>query len=98
MLQFHVVTDTFELARFLIQLGNKEASKTELFYEPAFQLGLDMLTRMKMFDEVVAVLIEEGHVMRALDFAYENKVTGMKVNSIQKNIEQAKKDGDDLKA
>lgn len=93
-----MLNDTFELARVLIQLGNKAASKSELFYGPAFQLGLDMLTRLRMHNEVVAVLIEEDYVMRGLDYAYENNVTGMKMKAIRENVELAKKDGDDLKA
>lgn len=42
MLQFHVFTDSLELARILVQLGSK-GDRKDAQYEPAFQLGLDML-------------------------------------------------------
>lgn len=47
LVQYHVLSDTLELARQLLDLGckeNQEDPENELcFYGPAFQMGLDML-------------------------------------------------------
>ena len=40
-----------------------------LFYEPAYQLGLDMLKKLKNNEDVVYALLNEGLILRALDFA-----------------------------
>jgi hypothetical protein len=68
MLQFSVFNDTLELARVLIQLGSKGGTK-QAHYEPAFQLGLDMLQRLQHHSEIVTALVSEDYVMRALDYA-----------------------------
>jgi len=55
MLQYHVFSDSLDLAKLLIYIGRKESSdelsddskKSKPYYEPAFQLGLDMLVRLK---------------------------------------------------
>lgn len=45
-----------------------------LYYEPAYQLGLDMLKKLKSNEDVVYSLLSEGLILRALDFAQENAV------------------------
>ena len=42
-----------------------------LYYEPAYQLGLDMLKKIKNNEDVVYALLGEGLILRALDFALE---------------------------
>ena len=42
ILQFYVLNDSLELARLLISIGSSGITQTP-YYEPAFQLGLDML-------------------------------------------------------
>lgn len=89
-MQFHVCADSIEFARQLINLGNKAAAKAGPFsgyYQPAFQLGLDMLQRMRYYPEIVSVLIAEDQVMKALDFAIQNDVTGIRVRSLVENAE-----------
>lgn len=49
LLQFHVFLDSMELARVLVELGSRHSKKTDSYYEPAFQLGLDMLQRLKQY-------------------------------------------------
>lgn len=43
------------------------------FYEPAYQLGLDMLKKLKSNEEVVYSLLNEGLIMRSLDYAVESQ-------------------------
>jgi len=40
-----------------------------LYYEPAYQLGLDMLKKLKTNEDVVYALLNEGLILRALDYA-----------------------------
>jgi hypothetical protein len=46
----------------------------------------------------VVALMNEDYVMKALDFAIEHEVVGMKLASILENVEYAKARGDDIKA
>lgn len=43
-------------------------------------------------------LVNEDFVMKALDFALEHEVHGMKTRSLQESVEMAKAKGDDKKA
>ncbi len=98
MLQFHVFTDSVELARVLISLGSKQAIQSDTYYQPAFQLGLDMMQRLKQYQEIVVALVNDDYVMKALDFALEHEVHGMKLKALVESIENAKSKGDDKKA
>ena len=42
-----------------------------VYYEPAYQLGLDMLKKIKNNEDVVYALLSEGLILRALDYAQE---------------------------
>lgn len=92
--------DSLELARILIDLGTKDldAQLKKPFYAPAFQMGLDMLQRLKKQDEIVVSLINEGMILKALDFALDYNVNSMRLSLFNKVIEQLKVDGDELKA
>lgn len=46
----------------------------------------------------MVALVNEGLVMKALDYAIENEVTGMKVQALQEAIDQLKQKGDDRRA
>ena len=98
LLQFHVFLDSLELARVLVELGSRQSKKTDTYYEPAFQLGLDMLQRLKQYQDIVIALVNEDYIMKALDFAIEHEVVGMKLNSLLESVEIAKQRGDDIKA
>jgi hypothetical protein len=84
LLQYHVLNENIELARLLINLGSTDAplsnpkeeggekapeGQAGLYYEPAYQAGLDMLKKLKSYDEIVVALINEGLTLRALNFA-----------------------------
>mmetsp|Transcript_45939 Transcript_45939/g.60892 ORF Transcript_45939/g.60892 Transcript_45939/m.60892 type:complete len:91 (+) Transcript_45939:2121-2393(+) len=49
LLQFYVLNDSLELARVLVSLGSCGNQNKNAHYEPAFQLGLDMLQRLKQY-------------------------------------------------
>jgi hypothetical protein len=57
-----------------------------------------MYQRMRYYPEIVSVLIAEDQVMKALDFAIQNEVTGIRVRSLVENAELAKAKGEDIKA
>eukprot|EP00469_Lotharella_globosa_P006950 CAMPEP_0167779988 /NCGR_PEP_ID=MMETSP0111_2-20121227/5107_1 /TAXON_ID=91324 /ORGANISM="Lotharella globosa, Strain CCCM811" /LENGTH=700 /DNA_ID=CAMNT_0007670449 /DNA_START=15 /DNA_END=2117 /DNA_ORIENTATION=- len=57
-LQYHVLQDSKEFALELISLQKR--------YEPAYQLGLDMLYRLSAFTEMMKVLLEHDQVLEAL--------------------------------
>ena len=43
-------------------------------------------------------LVNEDFVMKALDFALEHEVVGMKLSSLMESVESARQKGDDIKA
>jgi hypothetical protein len=51
-----------------------------LYYEPAYQLGLDMLKKLKTNEDVVYALLNEGLILRALDYAQESQVHSLKLS------------------
>jgi uncharacterized protein YpiB (UPF0302 family) len=46
----------------------------------------------------VVALVNDDYVMKALDFAIEHEVHGMKLKSLVESVELAKERGDDKKA
>ena len=99
LLQYHVLNETIEMARLLINLGSRDVSSqgdtneqaapatTKLHYEPAYQAGLDMLKKLKSYDEIVVALINEGLSLRALNFAQAYNVHSMKLSSFLEVVE-----------
>ena len=51
-----------------------------LFYEPAYQLGLDMLKKLKSNEDVVYALLNEGLLLRAIDYDQEFQVHSLKLS------------------
>lgn len=100
LVQYHVLTDSLELSRILIELGSKEnqGNPEAQFYAPAFQMGLDMLQRLKKFDEIVVALINEGHILKSLDYALDYNVHSMRMSLFQQVVQQLRDDGEELKA
>jgi hypothetical protein len=75
--QYHSLPDNFELAKYLVdecQVLNKEQEdenelkNTEEFRKNTFQYGLDMLIRLKKFEEAFMVMINKGMFAEALLF------------------------------
>ena len=60
-LQYHVIGDSPPVALQLLSLESE--------YAPAYQLGIDMLTRLCLYDELMHVLLSRGQVYRALRIA-----------------------------
>lgn len=57
-----------------------------------------MLQRQKQYQEIVVALVNDDYVMKALDFALEHEVHGMKLKSLVESVDSAKAKGDDKKA
>jgi len=98
LLQFSVLDETYELARVLIQLGSKSNIDSDSYFEPALNLGLDMMLRLKLHSEIVSTLIAEDYVMRALDHAQAYDVIGLRYKALIENVDSARAQGDDIKA
>ena len=99
-MQYHVLTDSLELSRILIEIGGKEsqADPNAKYYAPAFQMGLDMLQRLKKFDEIVVALINDGYILKALDYALDYNVHSMRMSLFMQVVHQLRTDGEELKA
>lgn len=69
-----------------------------LFYEPAFQIGLDMLKKLKQHEEIALALLHEGQLMKSLDIVSENSLSQLKMAAFQEGIEKLKSDGYTTKA
>ena len=54
---------------------------------------LDMLKKLKSNEEVVYALLNEGLILRALDFAQESNAQSLKVSLFIQSIERLKNDG-----
>ena len=115
LLQYHVLNETIDLARLLINLGSSDAplqpskqgdsndapegqAPHPLFYEPAYQAGLDMLKKLKSYDEIVVALINEGLTLRALNFAQAYNVHSMKLSSFLECVETLRNEGNHSQA
>lgn len=57
-----------------------------------------MHQRMRYYPEIVSTLVAEDHVMKALDYAIQFEVSGVRLRSLLENAEQAKQKGEDIKA
>jgi len=108
LMQYHVLNENLELARLLINLGSKEnllatqegegdppsgAAQPPLYFEPAYQAGLDMMKKLKTYDEIVVALLNEGLTLRALNFAQAYNVHSMKLTSFLAAVDQLRGDG-----
>ena len=107
LMQYHVLNENLELARLLINLGSKENSAVmvssseggegpppvPLYYEPAYQAGLDMMKKLKTYDEIVVALINEGLTLRALNFAQAYNIHSMKLTSFLAVVDQLRTEG-----
>lgn len=107
LLQYHVLNETIDLARLLINLGSHDSppapgesapSESPAFYEPAYQAGLDMLKKLKSYDEIVVALINEGLTLRALNFAQAYNVHSMKLSSFLECVETLRAEGKNAQA
>eukprot|EP00004_Rigifila_ramosa_P003558 TRINITY_DN1380_c0_g1_i10.p1 TRINITY_DN1380_c0_g1~~TRINITY_DN1380_c0_g1_i10.p1 ORF type:complete len:724 (+),score=165.68 TRINITY_DN1380_c0_g1_i10:219-2174(+) len=65
-LQYHVISDSVHVAYLLLSL--------EAIYPPSYQLALDMMKRLGLFNEIVEVLLTKGQVMAALRFVRSYRV------------------------
>jgi len=61
-------------------------------------MGLDMLQRLKKYDEIVVALINEGYILKALDYALDYNVHSMRISLFLQVIEQLKSENEELKA
>ncbi len=74
--------DMSELEGQYVSLNRAAGKEREfsLFYEPAYQLGLDMLKKLKSNEDVVYALLNEGLLLRAIDYAQECQVHSLKLS------------------
>ena len=92
LLQFHVFSESLELARLLVHLGSKSQGSDQ-YYPPAYQLGLDMFKKLQSHEEVVIALINEGLMIKALNFSQEYHVHSMKISTFLQKVEEIRESG-----
>lgn len=61
-------------------------------------MGLDMLQRLKKHDEIVVGLLNEGMVIKALDYALDYNVHSMRESLFQAVVNQLRTDGKEKEA
>ena len=57
-----------------------------------------MLQRLKKQDEIVVALINEGYILKSLDYALDYNVHSMRLSLFIAVIEQLRSEGEELKA
>ena len=57
-MQYHILSDSRPLALQLVRLSDS--------YEPLFQLGIDMLYRLKSNRDVITIFLQRGAVLEAI--------------------------------
>eukprot|EP00347_Sterkiella_histriomuscorum_P007368 403349210 len=76
--------------------------KITLHYPPAFQLGLDMLKKLKSYEDISLALLNENQIQRALDILQEtvgsSTQTGLKFSTFMKQVQRLVRDGQYAKA
>eukprot|EP00347_Sterkiella_histriomuscorum_P024036 403332528 len=93
LMQYRVLNENPELARQLIILGSNESKVSgKCYFEPAYQIGLDMLKKLKLFDEIVIALLNEKQILRALNFAQEYGIHSMKLSTFNEILGELRKD------
>ena len=94
LLQFHIMSESLALARVLIALGQKSPLRNIQLcqghtYTPGFQLGLDMMVKLGKNDgEIVEVLMQEGHISKALDYAVERHLKQVPFDQFMKHVDE----------
>jgi hypothetical protein len=80
-LQYHSLPDNIDLARYLIEEcqavkgdSQDEVGNNKKDREKSFQYGLDILIRLKKYDEVFIALINKGMLSEALIFLKKYKI------------------------
>jgi len=80
-LQYHSLPDNLDLARYLIEESQTVREKDEdelgnlkIKREKSFQYGLDILIRLKKYEEVFIALINKGMLSDALIFVKKYKI------------------------
>jgi len=61
-------------------------------------MGLDMLQRLKKYDEIVVALINEGYILKSLDYALDYNVHSMRLSLFMSVVDQLKSENEELKA
>ena len=79
-LQYHSLPDNIDLARYLIEecqavrADSEDVGNNKKDREKSFQYGLDILIRLKKYDEVFIALINKGMLSDALIFVKKYKI------------------------
>lgn len=69
LLQYQILSDSVDFAQLLIEISSREtlAANNMLgecqIYEPAFQMGIDMLHRLQNYDKMLDIFLRRGSVI-----------------------------------
>jgi hypothetical protein len=88
LLQYQTLTDSFEFAQQLVILGTKSLEKPDdPYYFPALQLGIDMMLRLKKYQDIVLILVQNSQVLILNSFFINSRY--MKQLNLWKDIRSA---------
>jgi len=86
LLQYHVFTDSIEIAQVLLSLSSEDASSVST---ATFQMGIDMLYRIKAKEDIAYALVSRSLILESLPYlktAYSN--------TLKRHAEETQKQGD----
>ncbi|EAR84346.2 colon cancer-associated Mic1-like protein (macronuclear) [Tetrahymena thermophila SB210] len=76
--QYRIITDNEDLAQILISMNSNTV------FKQGFQLGLDMLYRLKKYYIIINILLRRGLFQQALDFMRKNTVNKINLKEMIK--------------
>ncbi|KAL4508527.1 hypothetical protein ABPG72_003831 [Tetrahymena utriculariae] len=88
LIQYKILSDSTDLAKKLIDMSCPQRIKNlglpqkDLLYKPGFQLGIDMLFRLKNFYEIIDVFFQFGMTLEALDLIQRHHIYNIKPKDI----------------
>ncbi len=88
LIQYHIFTDSRDFANILLALSNPN---NLAYYSPAFQLSMDMFSRLKANDEIADALMDKSMVYDALCHMMSHSCTAF---DIKKLLEVTEKQAD----
>ncbi|EAR83398.2 colon cancer-associated Mic1-like protein (macronuclear) [Tetrahymena thermophila SB210] len=88
LIQYKILSDSTDLAKKLIDMScpkrikNLGLPQKDLLYKPGFQLGIDMLFRLKNYYEIIDVFFQFGMTLEALDLIQRYHIYNIKPKDI----------------
>ncbi|KAL4431706.1 hypothetical protein ABPG74_017335 [Tetrahymena malaccensis] len=88
LIQYKILSDSSDLAKKLIDMScpqrikNLGLPQNDLLYKPGFQLGIDMLFRLKNYYDIIDIFFQFGMTLEALDLIQRHHIYTIKPKDI----------------